>query len=79
MAIRTTVEIPENLHAALRHKAAQSGTSMRALIVRAIEQTYGRKKKDAYVTEPPIKRKPGGKVGPLYPDGDENPHDLVFS
>jgi hypothetical protein len=80
MAIRTTVDIPEGLHEALRHKAAQSGTSMRALIVRAIEEKYSSsRRKGAYVTEPPIKRKPGGKVGPLYPDGDENPHDLVFS
>jgi hypothetical protein len=78
MAIRTTVDIPEPLHAALRERAEQSGTSMRALIVEAIEAKYSRKKKGAYVTEPPIKRKPGGKVGPLMPT-DENPHDLVFS
>jgi hypothetical protein len=63
--IRTTVDIPESLHAALRHKAAQSGTSMRALIVRAIEEKYSAKRKGAYVTEPPIKRRPGAKVGPL--------------
>jgi hypothetical protein len=79
MAIRTTVDIPETLHETLRHRAAQSGTSMRALIIRAIEEKYSAKEKGAYVTEPPIKRKPGGKVGPLFPNGDENPHDLVFS
>jgi UTP:GlnB (protein PII) uridylyltransferase len=78
MAIRTTVDIPEALHATLRHKAAQSGTSMRSLILQAIEERYSKKKSGAYVTEPPIKRKPGGKVGPLMPT-DENPHDLVFS
>jgi hypothetical protein len=78
MAIRTTVDIPEPLHDVLRHRAAQSGTSMRALIIQAIEETYSNKRKGAYVTGPLIKRKPGSKVGPLYPK-DENPHDLVFS
>jgi hypothetical protein len=79
MAIRTTVDIPESLHAALRHRAAQSGTSMRALIIRALEDTYSNKKrKGAYVTGPMIKGKPGAKVGPLFPK-DENPQELVFS
>ena len=76
MAIRTTVDIPEPLHEALRHRAAQSGTSMRALIIRAIEETYSKKRKGTYVTGPFIKRK--GKLGPAFPT-DENPHDLVFS
>jgi hypothetical protein len=76
MAIRTTVDIPEPLHQALRHRAAQSGTSMRALIIRALEETYSQKRKGTYVTGPMIKRK--GKLGPAFPK-DENPHDLVFS
>lgn len=37
MAIRTTVDIPESLHAKLREKAHQTGTSMRALIVQGAE------------------------------------------
>jgi hypothetical protein len=78
MSIRTTVDIPEPLHAALRHRAEQSGTSMRALIVRALEDTYSKKRKGKYVTGPMIKGKPGAKLGPLFPK-DENPHDLVFS
>ncbi len=77
MAIRTTVDVPEGLHAALRHRAAQSGRSMRALIIEAIEEKYSSKRKGSYVTEPPIKRKPGGKLGPLFPR-DENPHDLIL-
>lgn len=77
VAIRTTVDIPEPLHAVLRHKAAQSHTSMRALIVQAIEDKYSPTRKGAYVTEPPIKRKPGSKLGPLFPT-DENPHDLIL-
>jgi hypothetical protein len=78
IAIRTTVDIPEPLHETLRHRAAQSGTSMRALILRAIEDANSKKRKGKYVTGPMIKGKPGAKVGPLFPK-DENPHDLVFS
>jgi len=76
MAVRTTVVIPEPLHDALRQRAAQSGTSMRALILRALEEAYGKKRKGAYVTGPFVKGR--GKLGPALPK-DENPHDLVFS
>ena len=78
MAIRTTVVIPQALHNTLRHRAAQSGRSMRSLIIRALEETYGKKPKGTYVTGPMIKRKRCSKLGPLLPT-DENPHDLVFS
>jgi hypothetical protein len=76
MAVRTTVDIPDPLHKTLRHKAEQSGTSIRSLIVRAIEQVYTDRPKAGYVTSPPVKRR--GKLGPRFPK-DENPHDLVFS
>jgi len=78
MPVRTTVVIPEPLHDLLRRRAAQSGTSMRSLIVQAIEQTYPapKKGKGKRVTGPMIKGR--GKRGPLYPV-NENPHDLVFS
>jgi len=76
VTIRTTVDIPEPLHRKLRQKAHSSGTSMRALIVQAIDQAYSDKKKGAYVTGPLITGK--GKRGPRFPV-DENPHDLVFS
>ena len=76
MAIRTTVDIPEPLHEALRHMAAQSGASIRALIIRAIEQTYSGGERGAYVRGPLITGR--GKLGPKFPK-DENPHDLVFS
>jgi hypothetical protein len=62
---------------ALLFLAAQSGTSMRALIIRALEDTCSKKRKGKYVTGPMIKGKPGAKLGPLFPK-DENPHDLVF-
>ena len=78
MAVRTTVDLPEPLHHQLRKRAAQNGTSMRALIIQALEQVYRTKAKGKYVTGPMIKRKRGSKLGPLFPK-DENPHDLVFS
>lgn len=77
MAIRTTVDIPEPLHEELRKRAERSGASVRSLIIRALEQSYSKPKKGAYVTGPLIKLK-GGKLGKSFPK-DENPHDLVFS
>jgi len=76
MPVRTTVDIPEPLHDRLRQRAESSGTSIRSLIVRALEETYAEPKKGEKVTGPMITGK--GKRGPLYPV-DENPHDLIFS
>jgi hypothetical protein len=76
MAVRTTVDIPEPLHRKLRQQAERSGTSMRALIVGAVERAYADSSKGKYVTGPLVNTK--GKRGPRFPT-DENPHDLVFS
>ena len=57
-------------------RAESSGSSIRSLIVRALEETYAEPKKGERVTGPMIRGK--GKRGPLYPV-DENPHDLIFS
>ena len=76
MAVRTTVDIPEPLHEKLRHRAETSGTSVRSLIVQAIEQTYSEPRKGRFVTGPLIRGT--GKRGPRFPT-DENPQDLVFS
>jgi hypothetical protein len=76
MAVRTTIDLPEPLHEQLRHRAERSGTSIRSLIVRAIEQTYPGTTKGHPVTGPLIRGT--GKRGPRYPS-DENPHDVVFS
>jgi hypothetical protein len=76
MAVRTTVDIPEPLHDRLRLRAERSGASIRALIIRAIEQVYSERKKGDYVTGPLVTGP--GKLGPSFPK-DENPHDLVFS
>jgi hypothetical protein len=76
MAVRTTVDIPEPLHERLRHRAESSGTSIRSLIVRALEEKYAEKGKGHRVTGPMVRGK--GKLGPRFPT-DENPHDLIFS
>jgi hypothetical protein len=76
MPVRTTVDIPEPLHGTLRHRAQKSGVSIRSLIVRAIEQTYGDSTKGDRLTGPLVRG--NGKLGPAFPK-DENPHDLVFS
>jgi metal-responsive CopG/Arc/MetJ family transcriptional regulator len=76
MAVRTTVDIPEPLHQRLRQRAESSGTSIRSLIVRAIEETYSEPKKGERVTGPLIRTK--GKLGPRFPV-DENAWDHIFS
>jgi hypothetical protein len=76
MPVRTTVDIPEPLHEALRHRSQQSGTSIRALIVRALDLAYGGSTERTPVTGPMVKGR--GKLGPAFPT-DENPHDVVFS
>lgn len=75
MAVRTTVDIPEPLHDKLRQRAEQSGTSIRGLIIRAIEHAYADRQKGDYLKSPLITG--SGKLGPDFPE-DENPHDLVF-
>jgi hypothetical protein len=75
MPLRTTVDIPEALHDRLRQRAESSGTLIRSLIVRAIEEMYTEPKKGKRVTGPMIPAT--GKRGPRYPV-DENPHDLIF-
>jgi len=75
MAVRTTVDISEPLHDLLRQRAENTGTSIRSLIVEAIEQAYSVAGKGKMVTGPMIKA--GGRRGPLYPT-DENPYDLIF-
>ncbi len=76
MAVRTTIDIPEPLHELLREKAARGGTSIRALILRALDQCYRPPRRGARVTGALVDRP--GKLGPDFPT-DENPHDLVFS
>jgi hypothetical protein len=46
------VDIPDPLHDRLRQRAERSATSIRALVIRAIEQVYGESGKKSYVTGP---------------------------
>lgn len=76
MAVRTTVDIPDELHDKLRARAEQTGKSIRSLIVSAIEETYSKPKKGKYVRGPLVKGP--GKLGPDFPT-DDNPYDAMFS
>ena len=76
MPTRTTIDIPEPLHDELRLRAERSGTSIRSLIVRAIEQVYLAPRKGELLKGPLVTGP--GKLGAAFPE-DENPHDLVFS
>ena len=75
MAVRTTVDIPQPLHDRLRKRSEQTGTSMRALIVRALELAYSAPEKSGGLTGPIITGK--GKRGPRFPV-DENPYGLFL-
>jgi hypothetical protein len=76
MAVRTTVDIPGPLHDRLRDRAEKSGSSIRALIVRAIEQAYAPEAGSEPVSGPLVRG--SGQLGPRF-SVDENPHDLVLS
>ena len=75
MAVRRTVDIPEALHDRLRRRAESTGTSIRALVVRALEETYPRPK-CKYVTGLLINTK-GKRLGPRFPTR-QNPWDIIF-
>jgi hypothetical protein len=76
MSVRTTIDIPEPLHSQLRERAEKSRTSIRALIVHAIEQTYMKDSKGDRVSGPLVSGT--GGLGPQFPT-EENPHDFIFS
>jgi hypothetical protein len=76
MPVRTTIDIPGELHENLRRRAEQTGASIRSLVIAAIEQVYSGKKGGTAVTGPLVKA--AGRLGPAFPV-DENPHDVVFS
>ena len=76
MGVRVIVDIPRRLHDKLRRRVECSGASIRALIIRAVEQAYDEPKKAVCVTGPMITGR--GKLGPAFPR-DRNPHEFVFS
>jgi hypothetical protein len=75
MSVRTTIDIPDDLHAELRQRAAAERTSIRALITGAIENKF-RPRPSRYVTGPLVGKK--GKTAAGSPDR-ENPYDVLFA
>jgi len=76
MSVRTTIDIPDELYAALRRRAASERTSIRSLVVGAIERKVGGARRRTPVLAPPV---PGsGKPGPMCPDR-ENPYGILFA
>lgn len=41
VSVRTTIDIPEDLYEALRRRAGSARTSMRSLVIGAIERKFG--------------------------------------
>jgi len=75
MSVRTTIDISEELHAALRQRAAAEHTSIRSLITDAIRSEM-RPQASRRVTGPLVGKK--GKAGKGSPDR-ENPYDVLFA
>jgi len=75
MSVRTTIDIPDDLHAVLRRRAAAERTSIRSLITSAIESEY-RTNPSRRVTGPLVGKK--GKPAAGSPDR-ENPYDILFA
>jgi hypothetical protein len=75
MSVRTTIDIPDDLHAVLRQHAAAQHTSIRSLITGAIESKF-RPRPSRRVTGPLVGKK--GKPASGSPDR-ENPYDVLFA
>jgi hypothetical protein len=75
MSVRTTIDIPDDLHAELRRRAAAERTSIRSLITSAIETRLG-SRPSRPVKGPLVGKK--GKPGSGSPDR-ENPYDVLFA
>jgi len=69
------IDIPDDLHAALRLRAAAEGASIRSLITGAIERKF-RPRPSRRVTGPLVGEK--GEPAAGSPDR-ENPYDVLFA
>jgi len=76
MSVRTTIDIPDQLYELLRRRADAEKTSIRSLVVDAIDGKLNRKGARKPVRKPPVAGR--GKPGPRCPDR-ENPYDIVFT
>jgi hypothetical protein len=75
MSVRTIIDIPEDLYAALRRRAVAERTSIRSLTTSAIENEF-LKQPSKPVTGPLVGKK--GKPAAGSPEG-ENPYDVLFA
>ena len=75
MSVRTTIDIPDDLHAELRRRAVAERTSIRSLVTSAIETKF-RPRPSRSVTGPLVGKK--GKPATGSPDR-ENPYDVLFA
>jgi hypothetical protein len=75
MSVRTTIDIPDDLHAELRRRAAAEHTSIRSLVTSAIETRF-RPRPSRTVKGPLVGKK--GKPRAGSPDR-ENPYDVLFA
>jgi hypothetical protein len=75
MSVRTTIDLPDDIYAALRQHAADERTSIRALITDAINSRF-RPMKSKPVMGPLVGKK--GRPAPGSPD-TENPYDILFA
>ena len=75
MAIRTTIDLPEPLHETLSSRAKAGRTSIRALIIQAVEDAYLPPRSGELITGPFVD---AGKINPEFMT-DENPYDVIFS
>ena len=79
MSVRTTIDIPDELHAELRRRAAAERTSIRSLVTNAIEARF--RPYPARMVTGPLVGKPGAKkrkAAAGSPDR-ENPYDVLFA
>jgi len=75
MSVRTTIDIPDDLHAELRRRAVAEHTSIRSLITSAVETKF-RARTSRQVKGPLVGKK--GRAGAGSPDR-ENPYDVLFA
>jgi len=75
MSVRTTIDIPDELYESLRRRAASERTSIRSLVIGAVEQRFSNRRQRTPVLSPPVPC--SGKPCPVCP-GKENPYDFIF-
>ncbi len=75
MSVRTTIDLPDEVHAELRRRSAAERTSIRKLITGAIEREL-RPNTSVRVTGPLVGKR--GKPAAGSPD-TENPYDVLFA